>query len=325
MHTGSRSARCLAAVIALVGLGLSPGLAAEILDYRVTYDGVFSAFKAVPIGDARLDVEQTTASLDGAPVMRARLTASSAAYPLVEQLYPYRYEFTSYHQSAIPRTLAYERRKQTTRLRHDLLLVDWGDGALRRFNIDQEATGRKETARETRALLSTLRRAGMADHGPRLAPQDGELSGLPHSTLDRLALLQRVRGLPMVEGARHEFTATDGKTLIRYAATVLGRERLELPMGGRPAWKLRIDGFEATEEGPRVEAQESLEVLSDASDGTEELRHPPVFIWLDSGPRRLPLRLESRQAVGTFTVALQRELTVQSAALATPEGGLGAR
>ena len=285
--------------------------AAEAFDYKVTYDGMFTAFQEVGIGDARLDVVQTAALVDGEPVMRARLTASSAAYPVVEGFYPFRYEFTSYHQPEQSRTLAYERRKQTTRLRHDLLLADWSAGKVKRFRIEDanEGQARDATAEE---MLTRLSRAGLPDYRDQLAPHPGQLAA-PGQALDRLALLQQVRNLPMQEGAVHELTVTDGKEIIRYSARIAARETVSTGAGERPAWKVRIDGFEDAEVSGYDTGRESVTGFEEQ--GEERLRHPPVYVWIDSGPRRVPLRLVSRHAVGKFTVDLHEERTIQSAAL----------
>jgi hypothetical protein len=206
---------------------------------------MFTAFQEVGIGDARLDVVQTAALVDGEPVMRARLTASSAAYPVVEGFYPFRYEFTSYHQPEQSRTLAYERRKQTTRLRHDLLLADWSAGKVKRFRIEDASVGqaRDATAEE---MLTRLSRAGLPDYRDQLAPHPGQIAASGQA-LDRLALLQQVRNLPMQEGAVYELTVTDGKEIIRYSARIAARETVSTGAGERSAWKVRIDGFEDAE------------------------------------------------------------------------------
>lgn len=320
MRTTSRTRRYLGSLLLTLGLGLAwPAAAVEIFDYKVTYDGVFTAFKEVGIGDARLDVAQTAAVVDDEPLVRARLTATSAAYPLVESVYPFRYEFTSYHQRQTPRTLAYERRKQGKRLRHDLLLADWEQGSVSRFGIDAVVDVQQDGVASD-ALLATLRRAGMPDYRGLLAPHPAKLEA-PANALDRLALLQQLRRLPMEEGAVHELTVTDGKEIIRYQARVALREEVTVGTGSRTAWKVRIDGFEAADREVYATDQESAAVA--VAGDTERLRHPPVYVWIDSGPRRVPLRLVSHHAVGKFTVTLDAERTVQSAAL--PAGEVGSR
>ncbi len=310
--------RPLATLLLTLGLSLAwQAAAVEVFDYKVTYDGVFSAFKEVGIGDARLDVEQTPAVVDDEPLMRTRLTASSAAYPLVESVYPFRYEFTSYHQRDTPRTLAYERRKQTTRLRHDLLLVDWNGGALRRFDLDA-ASGEVAPDLQTTELLALLRRAGMPDYRAHLAPHPGELPA-PRQAIDRLALLQQLRFLPMEEGAVHPLTVTDGKEVIRYQARVARRERVTTGAGTHTAWKVRIDGFEDADTQVYATGRE-MPTAPVKEDTEGRLRHPPVYVWVGDGPRRVPLRLVSHHGVGTFTVSLDAERTQQNASLAPVDG-----
>lgn len=270
--------------------------AAETLDYQVTYRGLFSAFQDVAIGDVRLEVDATGASLDGQPIVRARLSASSAAYPMVEQLYPFRYEFTSYHQPDAARSLAFERRKQTRKLRHDLLLLDWAGDEVRRFGITRTpaATSGEEPPPE---LFTALRRAGLPYHQAQFVPHPGSLPTPPQATLDRLALLQQVRDLDLVAGASRELTVTDGKEFIAYRVTVAKRELVPTAAGSVPAWKVRIEGFET-------------------DDPEERPRHAPVYVWLDEGPRRLPLRFVSHHPAGKFIVELQQPGAAQTAAVA---------
>lgn len=271
--------------------------AAETLDYQVTYSGLFSAFQDVAIGDVQLEVDATGVSLDGQPIVRARLSASSAAYPLVEQLYPFRYEFTSYHQPDATRSLAFERRKQTRKLRHDLLLLDWAGDEVRRFGIagtpDATAAGDEPPPE----LFAALRRAGLPDYRAQFAPHPRRLATPPRTTLDRLALLQQVRDLDLVAGASRELTVTDGKEFIAYRVTVAKRELVPTAAGSIPAWKVRIESFET-------------------DDPEERPRHAPVYVWLDEGARRLPLRFVSHHPAGKFIVELQQPGVAQTAAVA---------
>lgn len=276
----------------------SPAVAGETLDFKVTYNGVFSAFNDLAIGDVRLEVDQTAAQLEGEPIVRTRLSASSAAYPVVERLYPYRYEFTSYHQPGTARSLAFERRRQTGKLRHDLLLLDWDGHRLSRFGIAEPLAG--TTARPPAVLLDLLHRAGLPDYRARFSPRPTAAATLSRATLDRVALLAQLRALPLVVGASRELTVTDGKSFIDYRATVVKRESLPMAVGPVAAWKVRIEGF-------------------DLVDGDERPRHAPVYLWLDDGPGRLPLRFVSRHAAGRFTVELQPE-RLQRAAVTEPSG-----
>ena len=298
-------------LLTLALCGAWPAIAAESFAYKVTYDGMFTAFKQVGIGDARLDIVQTGAVVDAEPVVRARLTASSAAYPLVENFYPFRYELTSYHQHRTTRTLAYERRKQTRRTRHDLLVADWDAESVRRFDIDPSSAARDDTP-QVEALLAPLRRAGLPDYRSQLAPHPVSLQA-PVPALDRLALLLQIRSVAMHQDAVYPLTVTDGKEIIRYQARVARREQVMVGDTTRTAWKIRIDGFEAADAEEFATSQEGAG--ASVSDDAGRLRHPPVYVWIDDGPRRVPLRLVSHHAVGTFAVTLDAERTQQLAGL----------
>ena len=309
-----RSDRWRPAILLLAfGLAWSARTGAETLDYRATYQGVFSAFQEVPVGDVRLVVDRTDATYEGQAVYRARLTASSEAYPVVERFYPFRYDFTSYHQRGDVRSLAYERRKQTTRTRHDLILLDRDRRRVSRYEIAEARRGAPPD--DLPPLMTVLRAAGLPDHAPHLAPQPWTLDAPPGSTLDRLALLQQLRELPLRAGVSRELVATDGKEYMPYLAIVVGREAIETGQGTRQAWKIRIEGFEA-DGGREVSVEEAGSELPAPSTADDEAwRHPPVYVWIDAGPRRLPLRFVSRHAIGEFIVELDSASAVQSASL----------
>jgi len=270
-------------------------LAAETIDFKVTYHGMFTAYQEFDIGDVRLDITQTRSLLDDEPIVRAQLTASSAAYPLVEQFYPYRYDFTSYHQGSWPRSLAFERRKQTSRLRHDLLLLNWEGAALWRFGIDDAEQSEPLSSQLPAAMFKTLLVAGLPDYGVQLKPRPEGQAPPPESTLDRLALLQQIRALPLLPDTSEDLTVTDGKEFIHYRVTVIKRELIQAAAGSRSAWKIRVEGFESDH-------------------GEERFRHRPVYIWISDDQRRLPLRFVIRHAVGTFTVEMQPGSAIQSVA-----------
>ena len=290
----STQSRRMPAVLLAIVLGWPSLSFAETLEFKASFRGMLTAYQELAIGDVTLEVEQTGVSLDGEPVMRARLAASSKAYPVVEQFYPYRYEFTSYHQDARSRSLAFERRKETSRLRHDLLLLDWEGEAVRRFGIDRPDQAPQLAIQSPPALIGTLRSAGLPDYGTRLTPFTESLETPPPTTVDRLALLQQIRALPMVPEASRDLTVTDGKEFIHYQVTVARRETIQTDAGPRGAWKVRVEGFEMDR-------------------GEERLRHRPVYIWLGDDERRRPLRFVSRNALGTFTVEMQHR-EIQSAA-----------
>jgi len=252
---------------------LTPGAAGatSVLDYQVTYRGVFSAGTDLPIADLRLDSRRHA----GAPgILETRIEASSAAYPLVESLFPIRYRFRNWTTpQAGAALIGFETYERTRKLRHRLYLRDGSKLGVRRFDV---VAG---TGDEAIAQLE----AGVSPMAPAL---DGSL-------LDRLGLLQRVRQEPLHEQAVYRFDVTNGRERLRYRVKVEADQLLYLDGVAVPAWKLRFDGLETGKDGRPVPA------------------HRPLYLWLSQSSGRIPLRVDSRHRIGLFRIQLNDRATLE--------------
>jgi len=237
--------------------------ALEQLQYTVTYRGLFSVGQDLPIADLQLE---TRAAQDGSVLRESRLEASSAAYPVVESVFPIRYRFRTWSSGDHGQPVAFESYEKTRKERHRLYLRDASKSGVRRYDLNNGA-GRQEMA-QLEAGVSPSALAG------------GEL------LLDRLALLQRVRGQELRERAEYLLPVTNGREHFVYRIKVEGAEVLDL--GGRAvaAWRLSFDG------------------MKEKRDGTREVAHDPVLIWVSQTSDHIPLRVDSRHAVGLFRVEL---------------------
>ena len=246
----------------------------DALEYQVIYRGVFSAGTDLPIVDLLLDAPLQE---DSSGIRQVGLTASSLAYPLVESVFPIRYRFRSWTGPDRGQLQGFETYERTRKLRHRLYLPDKSGSGMRRYNLT-EGVGQHELAQL---------QAGMS---PTAHPvQGGQL-------LDRLGLLQRLRGLDLREQADYRFAVTNGRERLDYQVEVESAQTVTIGDLVVPAWKLRLDGFERGRNGRPVAA------------------HRPVYVWLSRTPARIPLRVDSRQPIGLFRVELKNRTTLNQLA-----------
>jgi hypothetical protein len=244
--------------------------ASTALDYQVIYRGVFSAGADMPIADLLLEAPLRT---DSSAIWQAGLSASSAAYPLVESVFPIRYRFRSWTGPEPADLLGFEIYESTRKVRHRLYLRDDSISQMKRFDLT-EGVGQQEMA-QLEAGVSPV----AAD----------QRKGL----LDRLGLLQLVRQQDLHEQARYRFEVTNGRERLVYLVKVETAQILDIGGLAVPAWKLRFDGLEHGRNGTQVAA------------------HRPVYVWLSRVSDHVPLRLDSRQAIGLFRVELKTRSTLR--------------
>lgn len=256
---------------------LTPGClwaAVEQLHYRASYHGLLSGGKTLTIADVILTtLEKRPAGFD-MPVMETQLEVSSALNSYVEKRYPFRLRFRSSYRLAPRELFAMEAYRNTTRLKHELTWVDHDTGKVLRFRPRGKRAGQYAVPPLLSSWLENESEIGF--HKPaRHAAQAG--------LLDRLAMLQAVRGMELVTGAELNLPVTDGKRLYRYRIRVEGRQLQSLAGRQLMAWKLR---FQAVEEGD------------------DEPVHRPVDVWLADDPVRTPLLFENHHPLGRFVVQL---------------------
>ncbi len=244
------------------------------LEYSVVYRGVFSMGQNMPIADVTLQQIREPDARSVHDLQEFVLEASSAAYPVVESLYPLRYRFRTWvtHDGNV---IGFETYEKTRKRRHRLYLRNTSDSGFSRHD-----PGEADAASAMERL--------QAGELPRQIPR-GALGVPPLNDLllDRLGLLQYMRDRPLREGAEFLLPVSNGRDRLRYRVRVEKSRSLMLRGARIPAWKLRFDGFE-----------------SDA-DGTEKPAHRAMFIWFSRDPARVPLRVDARHAIGLFRVELR--------------------
>jgi hypothetical protein len=251
----------------------------ESLSYRAYFQGIFTAEQTVGIADVSWETFSYEGCGIGQPLVETRMTVSSAAYPFVERLYPFRLVYRSLTLADPVRTIAYEKYDSTEGHGRDLTWLDSASGIALRFRegyIPKEpGTWRLPEALETWG-------SEQQDYHQYKRPVHRVVPGM----VDQTSLLQRIRTMPLQVGAQFRVPVTDGKYRYVYQVGVVDREPLVVAGREWQTLKLRFDGF-------RVE------------DGRKEHHHDPLWVWLDDSPRRTPLRFEYRNAYGRFAIDLQ--------------------
>ncbi len=104
---------------------------------------------------------------------------------------------------------------------------------------------------------------------------------IPHGTFDPLSVLYYVRTVPLYEKAQIVRPVTDGSKTVTGTLRIIKRETLKVPAGKFDTYKV-----EPSTEGIGGVFQKSKDAK--------------LYIWLTADDRRLPVKVKSKVAVGSF-------------------------
>jgi len=131
---------------------------------------------------------------------------------------------------------------------------------------------------DRQAGIATVREVGRFDNTYRIE--------VPPGTLDFVALVFRLRTLPLVDGETHEFQVLSGRKVSRIVAAVEGREVVETPAGDFPAVKVRVPtGLTGK--------------IAEKS---------PTFIWFSDDTKRTVVRISADFSIGRANALLTSHL-----------------
>lgn len=100
--------------------------------------------------------------------------------------------------------------------------------------------------------------------------------------VDFVAMVFRLRTLPLAAGVRHAFTVVAGTKVHEVVAEVVERDEVETRAGTFPAWKVRVPtGF-----------------------GGKFSEKDPTFLWFSDDERRVLVRLSTDFAIGRAVASL---------------------
>ena len=259
-----------------------PAFLGERLHYRLAYRGVLSPLGWTEVGDVVLRTAPRALPLGGREAYESSLFATTEHHAWVESLYPFRYRLRTLFALSPDGSLAFERFKQDRRLKHELVWVDRQKGRIQRYSLESGGEG-PAPARVPEPLAAWARpgeRYRLDSARPLAAAEQAE------GALDRLGLLQVLRQRLPAEGERLSLPVTDGRKRFLYRIRNQGRERLEAAGREWPTWRLRVEKVRLLEGG------------AERPDGE------PATLWVGTGPRHVPVRLEEQIALGRVTMEL---------------------
>jgi hypothetical protein len=105
---------------------------------------------------------------------------------------------------------------------------------------------------------------------------------VPPDTVDFVAMVFRLRSLPLEPDSRHAFDVLAGRVISRIVVEVAGRERVSTGIGEIDAVKVRVP--------------------TNFKGEFEEKR--PTFVWFSDDPRRMIVRISAEFAIGRATATL---------------------
>lgn len=165
--------------------------------------------------------------------------------------------------------------------------VDRDTGLPRRSSLDaaEGSYRHTDTTRFDReAGTASVRQRGKHDNTVEVA--------VPKETVDFVALVFRLRNLPLEPGGRHEFHVLTGKRLSRVVAEVAGRETVSTRAGRFPAVKVKVPT------GLTGKFSEKN----------------PTFVWFSDDARRIVVRITTDFTIGHATAGLVAYVPGRSAA-----------
>ncbi len=277
--------RCLRAVWLALLLLFTASLSAdpqidERLEYSVSYQGGLTAMAWLDISDAVLETSQQMVTVNGEAAYKVLVKISSEQHPKMEQVYPFRYQLISYFSTDLQRSILFDRYKKTRKERHEIIRFDWNKRRTERYKRRKQP-GEASYSSEIEGIFRYL---GYDAADFRRSGKPGQK--LSSNMLDRLSLLQAVRGQTFAVGDELRFTIADGKKVLNYRVRVQAQETLEQDLQKRVLFKLRFDAFKAGEwSGQPV--------------------HPAVFVWMSADARKIPVRFVIDYALGRFIVQLK--------------------
>jgi Protein of unknown function (DUF3108) len=106
---------------------------------------------------------------------------------------------------------------------------------------------------------------------------------VPADTLDFVALVFRLRALPLEAGARHDFNVLTGRKVKKVTAEVTARERVDMGSGGKfDTVKVRVPtGFTGK--------------FSEKN---------PTYVWFSDDPRHVVVQIQTEFSIGRATARL---------------------
>jgi hypothetical protein len=274
-----RQAIVIVILLLWVNVALAISFEGESLTFQAYYQGLFSAQKKLGIADVRWRTQRLDLNIPEKTTIETRMDVSSEAYDFVESLYPFRLVYRSLITLEPMTSIAYEVYDSTEKHGRELTWLDTESRLALRFREGHE------DGQDADIQLPGI----IADWGSQ--QQDYQFYKRAHynalpQMVDKMALLQRIRGEELSVGTQLEIPVTDGKRQYLYKVSVVDSESLTMLNRSWDTLKIKFNGY-------RIKHGESQQ------------DHDPVWVWLANTAQRTPLRFEHQAAIGRFVIELQ--------------------
>jgi hypothetical protein len=243
----------------------------DYLEYDVRYRGTLTANQFVTVAKAVWVAPPPNAG-DKA---RISLRISTQDHGTLESIVPFRICYKSEFHAGHRRILGIENfHRGGRKLFYTLANFDWPKGEVKQYL----ARAKMPSSFDPFDLGSRKKTALKWEEKRRTVP-------LEHSVLDRLSMIQYMRGMKLRDGQVVGVPVSDGKRMLEYWVTV---EQDNLSLEGKqwPAYRLNFETFDLEPNGKKI--------------------HPPVDVWVSRDQRRLPLRLGGNYSFGEVDIRLRK-------------------
>ncbi|MCB1759260.1 MAG: DUF3108 domain-containing protein [Gammaproteobacteria bacterium] len=248
----------------------------ERLRYIVSYQGILTLGLPVEIAAATLLLRPGSERVDGSESRRAQLSVTTEPFPRMEAFYPLRFDYQSWLDPQLRRVSLISMRKQSGRLKRDLIWFDHRERQVRTYRM-VDGGGSRGRAMPPARLHEV---AGIDLSVPFEERSSLPLSGEP--VVDRMGMLYLLRSSHLEPGQQLRIAVSNGKDLKAYRVVVEAREPIAFAGATTTALRLLLR--------PQFD------------DGSRGYR---VRLWLSDDERALPLRFSSSKFGGVIELRLQ--------------------
>lgn len=254
--------------------------AAERLDYLVEYKGILSGYSWTDVSSASIETRKVADCSDRGSCMMSRATMSSKGYAVLEAIFKVRFHYRSFYQLKPARTLAFEMREkkysdkyQPYGYKHSLAVIPDGGTRVDFYKLKSKGEPLPASAKQ---FIAT-------DHksADKIRVKKVKHKSVAKYSIDRLALLQRMRSVPLKKGYAASFPGTNGKDQLEFRVVVIAAEEINAAGKRWKTWKIRVDELEK-------------------GDDTVSL-----FAWLSRDNRNIPVKIELKSSFGSARFILK--------------------
>jgi hypothetical protein len=263
-------------VLACLAMGPADAVEYDYLEFEINYKGKMSSNKVMPVAKA----VWSSPVMGSSGVDALSLMISSEKHMKLEMSLPMRICHQSHFNQAQKRSQDFESYMQAgKRLDYLRVAFDWSGRTMRYESSKAEMDSANTDPYDLTGRAANKKRIDWKT-------ESGQVS-LKKVLLDRLSMLQQLRGMNLREGQVISVPVSDGKRPMEYWVTVTEDDSLSLMGQNLQALKLNFETFDLDPEHDRP-------------------MHPPVDVWISKDARRLPLRMVGKFPVGLLDAKLVR-------------------